>query len=102
MFTFYAEKMCLSKFVSNVVHNHLQSSLVALALDLPLNPIYAECIILINWTSQFPILGLLGGIFHFYSNFKRNILHFARLIWFCTVCRCHTKRTLGLYGLKNN
>ena len=28
--------------------------------------------ILINWTSPFPILGLLGGIFHFYSNFKRN------------------------------
>ena len=30
--------------------------------------------ILINWTSPFPILGLLGGIFHFYSNFKRNFL----------------------------
>ena len=28
--------------------------------------------ILINWTSPFPFLGLLGGIFHFYSNFKRN------------------------------
>ena len=26
----------------------------------------------INWTSPFPILGLLSGIFHFYSNFKRN------------------------------
>ena len=26
----------------------------------------------INWRSPFPILGLLGGIFHFYSNFKRN------------------------------
>ena len=25
-----------------------------------------------KWTSPFPILGLLGGIFHFYSNFKRN------------------------------
>ena len=23
----------------------------------------------INWTSPFPILELLGGIFHFYSNF---------------------------------
>ena len=57
-------------------------------------------------------LGLLGGIFHFYSNFKRNfckqtvenliIYHFIkmrRLSWFCTVCRCPTKRTLGLYGL---
>ena len=28
--------------------------------------------ILINWMSPFPILGLLGGIFHFYSNFKRK------------------------------
>ena len=28
--------------------------------------------IFINWMSPFPILGLLGGIFHFYSNFKRN------------------------------
>ena len=66
--------------------------------------------ILINWTSPFPILGLLGGIFHFYSNFKR---HFCKqtvenlirccvlphLIWFCTVCRCPTKRMVGLYGL---
>ena len=28
--------------------------------------------ILINWTSLFPILGLSGGIFYFYSNFKRH------------------------------
>ena len=27
---------------------------------------------IINWTSLFPFLGLLGGIFNFYSNFKRN------------------------------
>ena len=26
----------------------------------------------INWTSPFPILGLLGGIFHLYLNLKRN------------------------------
>ena len=65
---------------------------------------------LINWTSPFPILELLGGIFHFYSNFKRkfclqtveNLIRrhiLRRLIWFYTVCRCPTKRTLGLYGL---
>ena len=65
---------------------------------------------LINWTSPFPFLGFLSGILHFYSNFKRNfclqtVEHLIRrrvlrrLIWFCTVCRCHTKRTLGLYGL---
>ena len=29
--------------------------------------------ILINWESPIPILGLLGGISHVYSNFKRNI-----------------------------
>ena len=28
---------------------------------------------------------------------KRRILR--RLVWFCTVCRCPTKRTLGLFGL---
>ena len=34
--------------------------------------------ILINWTSPFPILGLLGDIFQFYSNFNRNSCkHFA-------------------------
>ena len=27
----------------------------------------------INWTSPFPILGKLGGIFQFYSNLKRNL-----------------------------
>ena len=28
--------------------------------------------ILINWTSPFPILGLLGGIFHFIQNLKET------------------------------
>ena len=66
--------------------------------------------IYINWTSPFPILELLGDIFHFYSNFKRNFSKqtvenltrrrlLRRLIWFCTVCGCPTKMTLGLYGL---
>ena len=81
-------------------------------------------LILINWMSPISILGLLGGIVHFYSNFKRNFClqtvenlircRFLRhliwfctvcrcptkrtLIWFCTFCRCPTKRTLGLYG----
>ena len=64
--------------------------------------------ICINWTSRFPNLGWLDAIFHFYSNSLRNfckqsvenlIRHrvLRRLIWFCTVCRCPTKRTLGLY-----
>ena len=66
--------------------------------------------IIINWTSPFPNLGLLGGTFHFYSNFKRNFCKqrvenlirrrvLWRLIWFCTVCKGPTKRTLGLYRL---
>ena len=61
-------------------------------------------------SSPFPFLGLLGGIFHFYSNFKKNkqtnsgepdqTPRFAAShLYFCTVCRCSTKRTLGLYGL---
>ena len=51
--------------------------------------------------------------FHFHSNFKRNfckqtvknlIRHRVsrRLIWFCTVCLCPTKRTLGLYRLNTH
>ena len=65
---------------------------------------------LINWTSPFSIFGLSGGIFHFDSNFDRLFCkqtvetlirsrRLRRLIWVCTVCRCPTKRTLGLYGL---
>ena len=53
-------------------------------------------------------LGLLGSIFHFHSNFKKNVCKQTgenlirrrvlwHLIWFFTVCRCY-KRTLGLYG----
>ena len=68
--------------------------------------------IIINWTSPFTILGLVGDIFHFYSYFKRNFCKqtvenlirrrgLRRLNWFCTVCLCPTKRTLDLYGLKS-
>ena len=64
----------------------------------------------INWKSSLPILELLGGISHFHPNFNRtfcrqtvkNLIRrhiLRRLIWFCTVCRCPTKRVLGLYGL---
>ena len=49
-------------------------------------------------------------LFFFYSIFERNFYKqtvenlirrrvLRRLIWFCTVCRCPTKRTLGLYVL---
>ena len=31
---------------------------------------------------------------------RRRVLR--RLVWFCTVCRCPIKRTLGLYGFKVN
>ena len=61
--------------------------------------------ILINKTSPFSILGLLGVIFHFYSNFDiifcmQTVENLIRRIWLCTVCVCPTKRTLGLYGLR--
>ena len=53
---------------------------------------------------------MLGCIFHFYKSFNRtfckqtveNLVRrriLRHLIWFCTVCQCTTKRTLGLYGL---
>ena len=32
-----------------------------------------EFLTVINWTSSFPFEGLLGGIFHFYSNFNRTL-----------------------------
>ena len=65
---------------------------------------------LINWASSFPFLGLLDGLFHFYSNFKRNLYLqtvenlirrsvLLRLIWFCTVCRCPREGRYDLYGL---
>ena len=52
----------------------------------------------INWTSSFPILWLLGGIFHLYSIFKRNFCKqtvqnlircriLRHLVWFWTVCQ---------------
>ena len=53
----------------------------------------------------------LGGIFHFYSNFKRNLCkqidenlirrHILRcLIWFCTICQCPTKNDARLIWVK--
>ena len=64
----------------------------------------------ISRMSLFQILGVLGGIFHFYSNANETfclqtvmtlIRHgiLWRLIWVCAVCLCPTKRTVGLYGL---
>ena len=57
----------------------------------------------INLTSSLPILGLFGGIFHFYSNcnrqscmqtvealIRRHVMW--RLIWVCVVCIFPTKR----------
>ena len=56
----------------------------------------------INWKSTFPILGLLGGISHFHSNFN-TCKTFRRqtvenLIWFCTVCRCPTKFPANIHS----
>ena len=53
----------------------------------------------INWALSFPILGLLGGILYFYSNFDRTLCKqtveilirrriLGRLIWVCSVCLC--------------
>ena len=60
--------------------------------------------ILINWMSPFPILGLLGGIFHLDSIFKRNFckqtvenLAASDLVLHCLLMSHN--RTLGLYGL---
>ena len=58
-------------------------------------------------TGQFPIKGLLGSIFHFYSNLNRtfckqtveNLIRMWRMIRLFTVCRCPIKRMQGLNGL---
>ena len=52
------------------------------------------------------VLRVAGWYFHLYSNFnrtpcKQSVENLIRrrvlcLIWVCTVCRCPTKRTLGL------
>ena len=46
----------------------------------------------ISRTSLFQILGVLVGIFHFYSNFKRNFceqtVELRLLIWVCPLCLC--------------
>ena len=66
--------------------------------------------ILKDWIGPFQILLMFGGIFTFNLIIKRNFFEktvenlvkrcvLRRLIRFCTVCRCPTKRTLGLYGL---
>ena len=50
------------------------------------------------------------NFFNFYSNFNRTFCEqivealirccvLRRLIWFCSVCLCPTKKMLGLYGL---
>ena len=66
---------------------------------------------LISRKSPFKIIGVLGGVFHFFPNFNRTfckqtvkilIRHriMQCLIWVCTVCLCLLKRTLGLYRVK--
>ena len=65
---------------------------------------------LIYWMNPFPILGVAGEPFHFYSISNRNSCKrtlktlirrrvLQRLIWVCTVCLCPKKGTLGLNGL---
>ena len=56
-------------------------------------------------TSLFQILGVLGGIFPFYSNSNRTfceqteetLIRRRVLIWVCAVCLYPTKRTIGLW-----
>ena len=61
----------------------------------------------ISRTSRFLILGVLGGIFHFYSNSYRTFCEqtvetlircrvLRRLIWVCAVCLCPTKKEDGV------
>ena len=66
----------------------------------------------VKWTSPFSSPGLVGVVFHYYSNFNRaffkqkveNLIRYCslwRLILVCTICLCPTKRTLVYYRLNN-
>ena len=66
---------------------------------------------LISKKNPFPIVGVLGGTFHFCSNFdetfcKRAVKILIRhiILWcfirICTVCLCPLKRALGVYRFK--
>ena len=67
----------------------------------------AECIFPSHQLDNpFPILGLLGGIFHFYSNFEEassgepdQTPRFVAYDSVFNVCRRPTKRTLDSYRL---
>ena len=58
-------KIPLFKHIIEQAHEHL--------VFIAFNHLYRMFFpVLIKWASPFPILVLLGGVFHFYSNFKRN------------------------------
>ena len=65
-----------------------------------------------TWTNPFLFEAMLGGICQLCSKFKQTFCKQIvdtlirrrlkrRLIWFCTVCLCPTKRTRGLYWLSS-
>ena len=64
----------------------------------------------IKWTSPFSSSGLLGVVFHSYSNFNRTsykqtenlIRHCSlwRLIMACTICLCPTKKNASIIWVK--
>ena len=67
----------------------------------------------INWNSQFLFKGMLGSIFHFYSNFNKTLFKqtvetlirrrvLRCLVRVCTICLRPTKWTQGLNGLTWN
>ena len=66
------------------------------------NPIcLVDYAILVNWLSPFPILGVSGGPFHFYSALieipvSKNSVDPDQI---CTVCLCPNNVTLGIRGL---
>ena len=95
------------------ITNNVATSLPVFA-DKPMRDTFTDIsdFVLINWTSPFPSLGLLGRICHCIQLFRhfckqkvKNLIRhnvLRRLSRFSTVCGCPTKRTLGLYGLDIN
>ena len=110
---FYFTKVYrLSLFRNSASQMYLHSFCLQGLINLkPLNPhLPGGSVILMNRTIPFPILGVSGVHFHFYSILNRYSCKQTmktligcriprRLIWVCTVCLCPKNGMLGLYGL---
>ena len=107
----FAKTVCGSVLLK-IERTQVQISQLMLFLTSGFNPFKPNRISHCSQLDQsISVLRVVGWYFSFFfSNFKRNFCKqtsenlirrriLRRLIWFCTVCWCSTKRTLGDHGL---